>query len=90
MQPLFHVRQAIAGNVVRRPKPGTVIMNGNVQHAIGKRYADRHLRSVRMFHDIMHRFLHRHGDVMPGLAGNLDFMRQILHMKTAAQLRLLA
>ncbi len=65
-------------------------MNGNIQKPAGERHADGHFGCLGMLDGIMHRFLHGHADVVPGLARNLDFMRQIQHMKAATKRRPLA
>jgi len=85
LQSLFHVGQAIARNIFRRLKTATVVLHGHIQKPIGECHADGHLGSLGVLDDIMHRLFHRQADVVPRLAGHLNFMRQVLHMKTAAE-----
>ncbi len=83
---LLHIRQPITSELVGRPKSMTIVLDRNGQYILGQRHIDADFRSLGMFNHIMHRFLYGQADIVAGLAGNFDFMGQILHMKAAAQL----
>src|SRR5882724_1328624 len=72
----FHIGQTVSTLQAGGLEPATVILNGDREQQLSKIDADRQFRSVGMFHDVMHRLLNRHGNVVAGLARNLNLTRQ--------------
>ena len=86
----FHVRQSVPLDTGLRIKPPAIVLDGDVQLTVGKCDAHGDFRGLRVLDDIVNGLFHRHADIVPGLAGQLDFSWKTRYLKAASQWSLLA